>query len=205
MVMVEDIGDLIEKINQDGIRAAEEKAHTIEAAAKQRADDILASAEREAGEMISAAKDRIRRDDQKEKALLAQAGRDLLLTLREEINAMLERLLVSDIRQAMTPEAVSGLLLDVVRNYSLDGTGSITISMNKSDMENLEKYFLHKLREETKQQVLLRPAEEISGGFIISFDSGKSCFDFTDKALADYIGTYLKPKLNQILQAAMKE
>lgn len=203
--MVEDIGDLIEKINQDGIRAAEEKAHTIEAAAKQRADDILASAEREAGEMIAAAKDRIRRDDLKEKALLAQAGRDLLLSLREEINAMLERLLVSDIRQAMTPEALSGLVSDVVRNYRLEGTGSITVSMNKDDLENLEKYFLHKLEEETKQQILLRPAEEISGGFVISFDSGKSCYDFTDKALADYIGTYLKPKLNQILQAAMKE
>jgi hypothetical protein len=45
----------------------------------------------------------------------------------------------------------------------------------------------------------------MSGGFTISFDSGRSCYDFTDRALAAYIGTYLKPKLNQILQEAMKE
>jgi vacuolar-type H+-ATPase subunit E/Vma4 len=51
----------------------------------------------------------------------------------------------------------------------------------------------------------LRPAEEISGGFTISFDDGKSCYDFTDKALAEYIGIYLKPKLNQILMEAIKE
>ena len=155
--------------------------------------------------MIAAAKERVRRDDEKEKALLAQAGRDLLLSLRKEINAMLERLMISDIRQAMTPEALSGLLSDVARNYSAEGTGSITVSLNKDDLEILEKHFLHKLGEETKKQILLRPAEEISGGFTISYDSGKSCFDFTDKALADYIGTYLKPKLNLILQAAMRE
>jgi vacuolar-type H+-ATPase subunit E/Vma4 len=105
----------------------------------------------------------------------------------------------------MIPEALSGLLSDVVRNYSAEGTGSITVSLNKDDLEILEKHFLHKLREETKKQILLRPAEEISGGCTISYDSGKSCFDFTDKALADYIGTYLKPKLNLILQAAMRE
>jgi phosphopantetheinyl transferase (holo-ACP synthase) len=38
--MAEEIRDLIEKINQEGIKAAEEKAQKIEAAAKQRADGI---------------------------------------------------------------------------------------------------------------------------------------------------------------------
>ena len=47
-----------------------------------------------------------------------------------------------------------------------------------------------------EKKIILKPAEEISGGFTISFDNGKSCYDFTDKALAEYIGTYLKPKLN---------
>jgi V/A-type H+-transporting ATPase subunit E len=203
--MAEEIRDLIEKINQEGIRAAEEKARNIEAAAKQRADDILAQARREAEEMIAAAKDRIFREDEKGKTLLDQAGRDLLLSLRKEINAMLGRIVVSDIRQALTPEALSRLVSEVVRNYSAGESSDITVFLNKEDLEILEKKFLQKLREETKKKIVLRPAEEISGGFTISFDSGKSCYDFTDKALAEYIGTYLKPKLNQILQEAMKE
>ncbi len=203
--MAEEIRDLIEKINQEGIRAAEEKAQNIEAAAKQRADDILAQARLEAEEMIAAAKDRIRREDEKGKTLLAQAGRDLLLSLRKEINAMLGRIVVSDIQQALTPEALFKLLSEVVRNYSAGESSDITVLLNKEDLEILEKNFLHKLREETKKKIILRPAEEISGGFTISFDSGKSCYDFTDKALAEYIGTYLKPKLNQILQEAIKE
>lgn len=203
--MAEEIRDLIEKINQDGIRAAEEKAQNIEAAAKQRADDLLARAKLEAEEMIAAAKDRIRREDENGKILLEQAGRDLLLSLRKEINAMLGRIVVSDMRQVLTPEALSRLLSDVIRNYSAGGSGDIVVLLNGDDLETMEKHFLHKLREETKKTIILRPAEEISGGFTISFDSGKSCYDFTDKALAEYIGTYLKPKLHQILQGAVRE
>jgi V/A-type H+-transporting ATPase subunit E len=203
--MAEEIRDLIEKINQEGIKAAEEKAQNIEAAAKQRADDILAQARLEAGEMIAVAKDRIHREDEKGKTLLAQAGRDLLLSLRKEINAMLGRIVVSDIHQVLTPEALFKLLSEVVRNYKAGESSDITVFLNKEDLEHLEKNFLNKLREETKKKIILRPAEEISGGFTISFDSGKSCYDFTDKALAEYIGTYLKPKLNQILQEAIGE
>jgi len=203
--MAEEIRDLIEKINQEGIKAAEEKAQNIEAAAKQRADDILAQARLEAGEMIAVAKDRIHREDEKGKTLLAQAGRDLLLSLRKEINAMLGRIVVSDIHQVLTPEALFKLLSEVVRNYKAGESSDITVFLNKEDLESLEKIFLNKLREETKKKIILRSAEEISGGFTISFDSGKSCYDFTDKALAEYIGTYLKPKLNKILQEAIGE
>jgi len=203
--MAEEIRDLIEKINQEGIRAAEAKAQNIEAAAKQRADDTLAQAKLEAEKMIAAAKDRIFREDEKGKTLLAQAGRDLLLSLRKEINAMLGRIVVFDIQQALTPEALFRLLSEVVRNYSAGESSDITVFLNKEDLETLEKKFLHKLREETKKKIILRPAEEISGGFTISFDDGKSCYDFTDKALAEYIGSYLKPKLTQILKEAIKE
>jgi V/A-type H+-transporting ATPase subunit E len=203
--MAEEIRDLIEKINQEGIKAAEEKAQNIEAAAKQRADDILAQAKLEAKEIIAAAKDRVRREDEKGKTLLVQAGRDLLLSLRKEINAMLGRIVVSDIQQVLTTEALFKLLSEVVRNFSAKEGSDITVLLNKDDLEVLEKFFLLQLREETRKKIILRPAEEISGGFTISFDSGKSCYDFTDKALAEYIGTYLKPKLNKILQEAIGE
>lgn len=203
--MTEEIRDLIEKINQEGIKAAEEKSQRIEAAAKQRADEILTNARLKAEEMIAAAKDRIRREDEKGRILLVQAARDLLLTLRKELNTILMRIVISDIRQTLTPEALFHLISDMVRNYHAEECTDITVSVNKRDLEILEKYFFHKLKEETLKKITLKYGEEISGGFTISFDGERSCFDFTDKALADYIGMYLKPKLNQILQEAIRE
>jgi len=203
--MPEEIRDLIEKINQEGIKAAEEKAQNIESLAKQKADDILSQARLEAEKIITAAEDRVRREDTAEKALLAQAGRDLLLSLRKEINAMLDRIVVSDIQQALTPERLSGLLSEIVRNYEGVESSDITVFLKKEDLEILEKTFFEKLREETNNKIILKPTEEISGGFTISFDRGKSCYDFSDRALAEYIGVYLKPKLNQLLLDAMME
>jgi vacuolar-type H+-ATPase subunit E/Vma4 len=203
--MPEEIRDLIEKINQEGIRAAEEKAKTIENEARQKADAILSRAQTEAEAMISAANERIRREDERERALLAQSGRDLLLSLRGEINAMLGRIVISDVRQTLTPEAVSGLLSEILRKYTATDRSDIIVSLNKKDMELLEQHYLGRLRQEAARGITLQHGEEIGGGFTLSFDSGKSCYDFTDKALAEYIITYLKPKLKKILEEAVEE
>jgi len=73
--MAEEIRDLIEKINQEGIRAAEEKAQNIEAAAQQRADEILAQAKLEAEEMISAAEKEFTVKTRREKPFLLSRKR----------------------------------------------------------------------------------------------------------------------------------
>lgn len=203
--MAEEIRDLIEKINEEGVRAAEEKAQAIEAEAQLRAGEILKKAKTEADVMIAAAEERIRRDEEKERILLSQAGRDLLLSLREEINAMLGRIVVSEVREVLTPDALFRLIEKSVRDYSAGGSGDITVSVNARDLEILENHFIKRLSDETKKTILLQPSEEISGGFTISFDDGKSAFDFTDKALASYIGTHLKPRLNRILVDAIKD
>jgi V/A-type H+/Na+-transporting ATPase subunit E len=203
--MPEEIRDLIEKINQEGIKAAGEKANSIEAEAQKKADAIISQARIEADRILSDAKDRISLEDVRERALLAQAGRDLLLSLRKEINAMLGLIVVSDIRQALTPEVLFRLLIEVVRNYHSAERSGITVSFNKKDLELLEKHYLDKLKQEIEGDIVLKPGEEIRGGFTISFDREKSWYDFTDKALAEYIGTYLKPKLNKILHEAVEE
>ncbi|NYT16405.1 MAG: hypothetical protein GKC06_00120 [Methanomicrobiales archaeon] len=203
--MPEDISDLIEKINQEGIRAAEEKARLIESAAQQKADAILNQAKIEVEEMISAAHERIRREDERERALLAQAGRDLLLTLREEINAMLKRIVVADTRQALTPEVISGLLTELIRNYSTAERTEVIVMVNGNDLELLEKHYLNRLRKETERDISLRQRGDIQGGFTISFDGGRSSYDFSDRALAEYIVSCLKPKLKKILQGEVED
>jgi V/A-type H+-transporting ATPase subunit E len=203
--MAEEIRDLIEKIHQEGIKAAEEKSQLIEEEARQKADAILAQARQDAEEMMVSAKARVRLEDEKGKALLAQAGRDLLLSLRIEINAMLGRIMVSEVAQTLTPETISGLIRDVVSEYGREDSHPVTVELNSSAREILELHFLRKLEEETKRSIVLRPSDEITGGFTISFDSERSRFDFTDGALAEYLGTHLKPRLNQILIQQKKE
>ena len=199
--MAQDIKNLIEKIQQDGIRVAEEKAKEIESQARREVTQILEKAKTEAARTISEAKEEIGRAKEEQKTFLAQAGRDLLLALRKEIGAMLERIILQEVKDALTPEAMYKIIAEIIKGSSLEE--EIVISLNKADLANLEKEFLRKLKEEAKKGVVLKPSEEISGGFIISFDRGKSHFDFSDKALAEYIGTSLKPKLAELLKSAV--
>jgi V/A-type H+/Na+-transporting ATPase subunit E len=199
--MAEEIKDLIEKINREGVQAAEEKAREIEGAANKKAAEIIAKATLEAKKIITGANEEAGRVEEKGKTLLSQAGRDMLLALRKEINSMLERVVVAEVRQALSAQALSGILAELIKGYGKHD-GNIEVMLKKEDLDVLETHFLRKLKEGMSQEIVLRPLEEVSGGFAISFDSGKSRFDFTDKALAEYIGAYLKPKLNQILAGA---
>jgi len=202
--MSDEIKNLIEKINQEGIRAAEEKAAQIESEAKKRSAEILRNAQLAAEKLIKDAEEQTRLMDEKEKALLAQAGRDMLLTLRKEINSMLEHIVTQEIRQVMTPQYLTGVISELILKTCSQGGSDIIVSLKKEDLDALESNFLARLKDETKRQIVLRSSGEISGGFTISFDSGSSQYDFTDKALAEYIGGYLKPKLAQILNSAAK-
>ena len=198
--MAEEIKALIEKINKEGIAVAEQKAQEIESQAKQKAGEILERAKHDADGILHDAKEQIYKMQEKQKTLLAQAGRDLLLILRQEINAMLEKLIVRELHDALTPEHLFKILSNVIKSSCAQEETGIIVSLNKEDLKNLEGSFLAKLKTEAKKEISLRPSESIQGGFIISFDAGQSQFDFSDKALAEYIGTFLKPKLKEILE-----
>jgi len=202
--MAEDIRDLIDKIQSEGIQAAEEKARQIEDLARQRAEEIISSAKLQADRMLSDAHEKIRREEENKRALLAQAGRDLLLSIRSEINSMLRALIISDTQKALTPEALSRLLSEMILRSGRSEPGSIEIMMRKEDLESFENHYLHTLSEATKKEIRLKSSDEISGGFIISYDSGRSWFDFSDESLADFIGEHLKPKLKNILEDSRK-
>jgi len=199
--MTEDIQSLIEKINQEGVQAAEAKAREIENQARVKADQIIARAKSEADKMLAEANERISKMQEKEKALLSQAGRDLLLVLHQELNAMLDRLVVQELRASLAPEQMFKILSSIIQSACKQDKTEILVSLNKDDAEALENAFLAKLKEETKKEIVLKPSDGIRAGFVISFDAGKSQFDFSDQALSEYLGTYLKPKLKEILQA----
>ncbi|MFH1397288.1 MAG: hypothetical protein ABIH27_01885 [Candidatus Omnitrophota bacterium] len=198
--MAEDIKGLIEKINQEGVFAAESKARVIEEEARLKAEEIIAKARAGAQRMISEAKIEVEKNSEREKALLIQAGRDMLLLLKGQLNFMLNKVINAEICQALNAGELFKILSSLIQNICKQHDTSIIVSLSKEDLEKLEGGFLLKLKEQTKKEIVLRPAEDIRSGFTISFDAGKSQFDFSDKALSEYISTYLKPKLKEILQ-----
>ncbi|MBI4706791.1 MAG: hypothetical protein HY761_02555 [Candidatus Omnitrophica bacterium] len=199
--MSEDLESLIEKINQEGVKAAEAKARLIEQEANKRAEEIIHQAQNLSRDKLSEAKEQIAKMEEKTKTLLVQAGRDLLLVLRKEINSLLLKIVSQDLRQALSPQELIKILASIIEQTIVNKEGLVTISLNKDQFKDIEAGLFAVLKEEVKKQVILRSQDDLHSGFVISFDSGKSQFDFSDKALASYIGEFLKPKLKDILDA----
>lgn len=198
--MTQDLRQLIDKINQEGVKAAEEQARLIEQGARDLAKQITQDAKKQAQELIAQAKNEIRMAEEKNKALMQQAGRDLLLSLRAQINTLLGRIVAAEIKKVLSPQELASLIAQLVKNIAVPQSQKVIATLKNEDCQALQDNFIAALKEETKKDIILKPSADILAGFTISFDNGKSHFDFSDKALAEYIGTYLKPRLAEILK-----
>ncbi|MFH1190680.1 MAG: hypothetical protein V1670_00570, partial [Candidatus Omnitrophota bacterium] len=171
------------------------------AAAQRDALKIISQAKIEAKKIIEQADIESQRLNAAINASLKQAGRDLLISLRKEINALLANLIKADVQQALTANELTKILETLIKNAPLSLGSEIIVSLNHLDQEKLEKEFFRQLAQTTQKQITLKSAEGMNSGFIISFDAGRSIFDFSDTALSEYITGFLKPELGKILKS----
>jgi len=197
--MAQEIKDLIARIQREGIREAEEKAAQIKSETDTTAQKIIADAKMQAKKIIEEANSQTKRLEDSTQASLNQAGRDLLISLRKEINSVLDKLIKADICQALTAEELAAIIGSLIKKAPLSLGSEIIVSLSQQDKEKLEMGFLKQLVQETKKQIILKAAEGIDSGFVISFDAGKSIFDFSGQALSDYLLGCLRPELSKIL------
>ena len=198
--MAQEIKDLIAKIQAEGIKIAEDKAREIEAKALTDAQKIIVEAHLKGKEIIATAREQEKKTRQSMDAALNQAGRDFLISLRIRINEILDRLVAENIRQALTVEELAGIISALIKGAVNKSQAEIIVTLSAEDRRQLEKSFLKKLIEESKTQIVLNSSDEINAGLRISFDAGKSHFDFSDSALAEYISTNIRPELGRILK-----
>jgi V/A-type H+-transporting ATPase subunit E len=199
--MAQEIKDLIAKIQREGIKIAEEKSAQIKSDADLLAQKIIEGAKSQAQQIVEKAVEQVKKLDESTQASLKQAGRDLLISLRKEINAMLNNLVKAELNSCLSVEVLAGIIATLIKNAPLTASSQITISLSSQDKEKLEKGFLKQIAQEIKKQIVLKSSDSIQSGFVISFDAGKSVFDFSDQALTQYLTDNLRPELSKILEA----
>jgi V/A-type H+-transporting ATPase subunit E len=198
--MAQEIKDLIAKIQREGIKIAEEKSAQIKSDADLLAQKIIEGAKSQAQQIVEKAAVEAKRLEASTQASLKQAGRDLLISLRKEINAMLNNLIKAELNPALSVEVLADIITSLIKNAPLTASSQITVSLSSQAKEKLEKGFLKQIAQETKKQIVLKSVNNIQSGFVISFDASKSVFDFSDQALTQYLTDNLRPELSKILE-----
>jgi len=198
--MAEDLKRLIEKIQKEGIEAAKEKASKIEAEAHAQAQAIISKAKEEANRLLEQAKAEIIRQKEATTNLLRQSARDTVISLRQELLKQLSNVIKKETHAALKAKDLSEILIKLMKECSKETGSNVEITLSKEDADKLTQAFISGFKEELKKGITLKTSDEISGGFLISYDTGKSQFDFTDSALAEYLAQYVQGRLDEILK-----
>lgn len=200
--MSEKLKELLDKINEEGIKQAEEKAKAIESQAKKDAEKIVKDARIKAEKIIGEAEDEIRKTQEATDKALKQAARDLVLSLKDEIKKIFNRIITSESARSLSPEEIAPILKDLIERYvdKSEEISDIKVLLKKDDLEKLKNTFIAKLKDKVKEGIEFRPSPNINAGFSISFDKGKSFFDFTDEGLQEALGAYLNPELAKLFK-----
>jgi len=200
--MPQNLKDLLEKINQEGVKLGEEKAKAIESKAKNDAERMLENARIQAKKIIEEARLNAEKSQTTGELALKHSSRDLILSLKDEIRKILDKIIAAEVSKAMTHEEIAGILKNLIeRHVEKDGKISdIKVLLKQDDLGKLKNTFIVKLKERFKDGIEFKLSQNINAGFSISFDNGKSFFDFSDEGLVEALSAYLNPELARLLK-----
>jgi len=203
--MSQQVQELIDKIKSEGVQAAEDKAREIENQAKDQAQSIIADSKRQAEQIIVEAKQEVKKMQESTRMALKQSSRDMLLSLRKEIEQTLQKIITTQVSDTLTSENLATILEAVIQKFIEDkaSDSEIVVNLNPEDLEQLKSGFIAKLQKQLKQPIKFRSSDDIGKGFSISFDAGKSAFDFTDASLAEQLGSYLNTQVADLVKESV--
>ncbi|MDC7218507.1 MAG: V-type ATP synthase subunit E [Spirochaetales bacterium] len=187
--------ELIEKIKSDGVKSAGEEAAKIIADAEQKAANIVAEAERKAEDLKNTAAADAARSEASGKDALKQAGRNLLIDLRKEVENLFGSILENDVRGALSADVLEKSIVTVMGKWADQSAGELELLLPAKDLGDLEKGLKSKLADQLKAGMEIKPFKDLEAGFRISTKDGSAFYDFSDEELTALYSRYLSPSL----------
>ena len=197
--------ELLERINAEGVQSAERKAQEITREAERRADEIVAQAKREAAELVSRAKSEAAAFESSGREALKQAGRDLILKVRQQILDLFRAVVDRETSGALGTRVVEEAVVSLIRAWGREKTDDVEILIPASQGEKLQQALLAKLAEEVRKGLRIELLPGIEAGFRVSEKGGSAYYDFTPEGISEFLLRYLSPRLSSLLQEALEK
>lgn len=203
--MPHQVQQLINKIRSEGIDQANAKAKEIEKQAQEQAERIIHEADKQAQNIITTAETEAQKLQEAGERTLTQSARNMLISLRKDIQSMMTAVVTREVGQALSSEQLQQMIEKAVVAYTENqGKASrIDVLLSEKDQKAFSDHLLNQLKERCRQDLSFKPSEDVATGFVMSFDEGKSQFDFTDKGVAEFLSAYVNDELKHILNKAV--
>ncbi|MBO4527918.1 MAG: hypothetical protein IKX48_09035 [Victivallales bacterium] len=195
--MADDLQALLNKINEEGLKKAEQTKADIIAKAQAEAKGIIKKAQEEADDCRAKAQADSQILVQKGEEALRQAARDMMLSLRQQLQSRVKTAVLQLMDATLDAQQMPGIIAQIVESYlQKDGNeDNLELLVNKEQLDTLSAAVKAKLADNLKDRCEFSPAQNITNGFKLAFKDNDVLYDFTDQALADAVASYVGPRI----------
>ena len=188
--MAEELLQLLEKIQRDGVDKANAEAAAIVAKAKEEANALVKKAEEEA----AATRAKAEEDAERARETISQAARDTVLKVKDDVTKLLTKLLAQDVTAALANEAVP-LAAAAVKEL-VTGSAAAEVATAPKFVDALRAQLAAQAQDGVKVV-----ADEMTGaGFTVKLDNGRVEHDFTDAAISGALAQRLRSDLAALIK-----
>ena len=191
--MAEELQQLLEKIQRDGVDKANAEAAAIVAKAKAEADAIVKKAQEDAAAAEAKGKADAEAYAARARETISQAARDTVLKVKDDVTKLLTKLLTQNVTAALATEAVP-LAAAAVRELVTGDNAEVAASAKLVDALRAQ------LAQQAQSGVKVVADETTGTGFTVRLDNGRVEHDFTDAAISDALAQRLRADLAALLK-----
>lgn len=194
--MTQDLQQLLEKINTDGVEKAKAEAAKIVSQAEAQAKATLDAAKRESDKVVAQAQQEASAYEQRAEETIRQAARDTVLSIEKSVTTLLTNVLLKDVNTALRNEdIVTQLVSEAVRAY-IQSKGGLDLVAS----EKLAQTLRSKLAAEAAKGVTVITDDHTGAGFKVRLSNGRVEHDFSGAAVAEALAKNLRPQLAALLK-----
>ena len=192
--MAEELQQLLEKIQRDGVEKANAEAAAIVAKAKAEADAIVKKAQEDAAAAEAKGKADAEAYAARAKETISQAARDTVLKVKQDVMELLKKLLLQNVTAALATEAVPLAAAAVKELVTGSATAEIAAAPKLVDALRAQ------LAQQAQSGVKVVADETTGTGFTVRLDNGRVEHDFTDAAISEALAQRLRADLAALLK-----
>ena len=191
--MAEELQQLLEKIQRDGVDKANAEAKAIVDKANADAKAIVEKAQADAKAIVDKAQAEADAFAERAKTTVGKAARDTVIEVKNGVEKLFADLLAKDVRSALSASAVN-LAGEAIKALAT-GSADVQVAANAQLADALRA----QLAADAAGGVKVVTDESVGAGFSVRLDGGRVEHDFSEKAIAAALAKRLRPDLAKIV------
>ncbi|MCK5805452.1 MAG: hypothetical protein KAI66_21655 [Lentisphaeria bacterium] len=201
--MAEELQALLDRIKTEGLEKAEEQKSMLLADAQAEAARLVTDAQAEATRIKTEAEREAGLLQEKGEQALAQAARDVLLSLKDQLQTRIATVAKSLVGEVLAADEIAQALLAVIEAYAASNgeVQQVQLLVKPEQLDEIDQALKGRLADELQRNTELKPVPGMTGGFRLVFNGQDVMYDFSDEALAEALAAYLNPRLAALLLA----